>query len=92
MLNNQTQMGCTSSVYAIGKKKKKIIPEVSVFFPVLRIPMPLDLQMILKGLVPKDLAARISSIRNQIVLVAENTGLILESLILVLSCFLNCFD
>ncbi|KAH6811326.1 Endosomal targeting BRO1-like domain-containing protein [Perilla frutescens var. hirtella] len=67
-------MGCTSSVYAIGKKKKKIIPEISVFFPVLRIPMQSDLQIILRGLLPKDLADRIASVRNHIVLVAEDTG------------------
>ncbi|KAK4417939.1 hypothetical protein Salat_2206600 [Sesamum alatum] len=68
-------MGCTSSVYAIGKKKKKIIPELSVFFPSLRIPVHSShMHTTLKGLIPKDLADRITSLRNQIVLVAEDTG------------------
>ncbi|KAL3813928.1 hypothetical protein ACJIZ3_015196 [Penstemon smallii] len=67
-------MGCTSSVYAIGKKKKQNIQEVSVFVPSLRIPAHSDIQRSLKGLIPKDLADRISSLRNQIALIAENTG------------------
>ncbi|XP_057800515.1 uncharacterized protein LOC131015992 [Salvia miltiorrhiza] len=67
-------MGCTNSVYAIGKKKKKIVPEISIFSPVLRIPMQSDLQRILRGFVPNDIADRIASIRNQIALVAEDTG------------------
>ncbi|KAK6155348.1 hypothetical protein DH2020_009596 [Rehmannia glutinosa] len=67
-------MGCTSSVYAVGKKKKKIIPEVSVFVPFLRVPVQSDMQRTLRGLIPKDLADRITSLRNQIVLIAENTG------------------
>lgn len=70
-------MGCTSSVYAIGKKKnKKSISEISIFVPVLRIPAQSDLQKTLgRSLIPKDLADRISSLRNQIVLVAQDTGL-----------------
>lgn len=71
-------MGCANSVSAIGKKKKKIIPEIYVFSPVIRIPMQSDLQRILRGLVPNDLADRIGSIRKQIVLVADDTGLILD--------------
>ncbi|KAG8385012.1 hypothetical protein BUALT_Bualt04G0177900 [Buddleja alternifolia] len=66
-------MGCTSSVYAIGKKKKNI-PEVSIFVPSLRIPVQSDMQRTLRGLIPKDLADRITSLRNRIVLVAEDTG------------------
>lgn len=69
-------MGCTSSVYAIGKKKKKNIPEVSIFVPALRIPVQSDMQRTLRGFIPKDLADRMTSLRNQIVLVAEDTGLI----------------
>lgn len=69
-------MGCTSSVYAIGKKKKRNIPEVSVFVPCLRVPAQCDTQRMLRGLIPKDLAERITSLRNQICLVAEDTGLI----------------
>ncbi|GFQ01105.1 hypothetical protein PHJA_002254400 [Phtheirospermum japonicum] len=69
-------MGCTTSVYAIGKtkKKKKIIPEVSVFVPFLRVPLQTDVLKTLRGLIPKDLAHRINSLRNQIVFITENTG------------------
>ncbi|KAG7985010.1 hypothetical protein I3843_03G003200 [Carya illinoinensis] len=68
-------MGCTSSMYAVGRKKKKlIVPEVVVFVPSMPIPVQSDLQRPLRGLIPKDLADRLSCIRNQIVLVAEDTG------------------
>ncbi|KAM7509308.1 hypothetical protein LguiA_019761 [Lonicera macranthoides] len=66
-------MGCAASV-AIGRKKKKNIPLVSIFVPPMRVPAQSDLQRTLKGLIPKDLADRIGSLRNQIVLVAEDTG------------------
>ncbi|KAA8548274.1 hypothetical protein F0562_004465 [Nyssa sinensis] len=68
-------MGCTSSIsiYTVGKKKKKNIAEVAVFVPSIRLPVQSDLQKTVRGLVPKDLANRISSLRNQIVLVAEDT-------------------
>ncbi|GAA0151013.1 hypothetical protein LIER_09826 [Lithospermum erythrorhizon] len=65
-------MGCASSMYA-GGKKRKIINEVAVFVPSLRVPVQSDLNKMLRGLVPKDLADRIGSIRNQIALVAEDT-------------------
>ncbi|KAG6438424.1 hypothetical protein SASPL_103367 [Salvia splendens] len=64
-------MGCTNSVY---KKKKKIVPEISIFAPILRIPVHSDLQRILRGFVPNDLAYRIAAIRNQIALLGEDTG------------------
>ena len=68
-------MGCTYSVYALGKKKKKtIISEMVVFVPSIRIPVHSDLQRALRGLIPRDLADKLSSLRNQIVLVAEDTG------------------
>ncbi|XP_028780264.1 uncharacterized protein LOC114736570 [Neltuma alba] len=68
-------MGCTNSVHALGKKKKKTsIPEVVVFVPSIRFPLQSDLHRALKGLVPGDLADKFSSLRNQIVLVAEDTG------------------
>lgn len=73
-------MGCTSSVYAVGRKKKLSIPEMVVFVPSMRIPMQSDLHRPLRGLIPKDLADRLSSLRNQIVLVAEDTGLTLPFL------------
>lgn len=78
-------MGCTSSVYAVGRKKKLSIPEMVVFVPSMRIPMQSDLQRPLRGLILKDLADRLSSLRNQIVLVAEDTGLIFPLLFLLLS-------
>lgn len=67
-------MGCTHSVYR--KKKSSIIPEVVVLTPSTRIPVQSDLQRALKGLIPKDLADKLSSLRNQIVLVAEDTGML----------------
>ncbi|XP_054825100.1 uncharacterized protein LOC129322740 isoform X2 [Prosopis cineraria] len=66
-------MGCINSVHALAKKKKSI-PEVVVFVPSIRFPVQSDLQRALKGLVPRDLADKLSSLRNQIVLVAEDTG------------------
>ncbi|KAM5582094.1 hypothetical protein ABKV19_011014 [Rosa sericea] len=67
-------MGCASSVYAaVGTKKKLSIPEVVVFVPSTRIPAQSDLQKRLRGLIPKDIADRLSSLRNQIVFVAEDT-------------------
>ncbi|KAK4367380.1 hypothetical protein RND71_011172 [Anisodus tanguticus] len=68
-------MGCAVSVYAVGKKKtkKKSIPEVSIFVPSMRVPAQCDLQRTLKGVIPKDLADRLTSIRNQIVLIAQDT-------------------
>lgn len=77
-------MGCTSSVYAVGRKKKLSIPEMVMFVPSIRIPVQSDLQRPLRGLISKDLADRLSSLRNQIVLVAEDTGLILPFLTLLL--------
>ncbi|XP_040369953.1 uncharacterized protein LOC112189749 isoform X3 [Rosa chinensis] len=67
-------MGCASSIYAaVGTKKKLSIPEVVVFVPSTRIPAQSDLQKQLRGLIPKDIADRLSSLRNQIVFVAEDT-------------------
>lgn len=63
-------MGCSYSAY---RKKKSSFPEVVVLVPSTRIPVQSDLQRALKGLVPKDLADKLSSLRNQIVLVAEDT-------------------
>ncbi|GER38888.1 endosomal targeting BRO1-like domain-containing protein [Striga asiatica] len=67
-------MGCTSSIYLVGKKKRKIVPEVSMFVPFLRVPAQTDIHRTLGGLVPKDLANRINSLRNQISFVADHTG------------------
>ncbi|KAH9743244.1 BRO1 domain-containing protein [Citrus sinensis] len=66
-------MGCTSSVYALGRKKKVTIPEVVVYVPAIRIPLQSDLPRALKGVIPKELVDRLTCLRNQIVLVAEDT-------------------
>lgn len=68
-------MGCAASVYAIGRKKKYNIPEITVFVAPMRVPASSDLQRTLRGLIPKDLADGISSLRNQIVFVAQDTGM-----------------
>ncbi|CAN0924874.1 hypothetical protein LINGRAHAP2_LOCUS34435 [Linum grandiflorum] len=64
-------MGCTASVYA--KKKKPTIPEAVIHVPSLRIPAQSDLLRALKGLIPQDLLDRLSGLRSQIVLIAEDT-------------------
>ncbi|CAN1243804.1 hypothetical protein LINPERPRIM_LOCUS5830 [Linum perenne] len=64
-------MGCTASVYA--KKKKPTISEVVIHVPSMRIPAQSDLQRALKGSVPQDLLDRLSGLRSQIVLIAEDT-------------------
>ncbi|KAH0746226.1 hypothetical protein KY285_007883 [Solanum tuberosum] len=68
-------MGCTISVYQVGKKKKQkgIIPEVSIFVPSMRVPAQCDLQRTLKGVIPKDLVDRLTSVRNQIMLIVQDT-------------------
>lgn len=75
-------MGCSYSAY---RKKKSSFPEVVVLVPSTRIPVQSDLQRALKGLVPKDLADKLSSLRNQIVLVAEDTGIVLTIVFLLTS-------
>ncbi|XP_028771390.1 BRO1 domain-containing protein BROX homolog [Neltuma alba] len=67
-------MGCTYSACALGRKKSSSIPEVAVFVPSIRIPVQIDLQRALRGVIPRELADKLSSLRNQIVLVAEDTG------------------
>ena len=69
----KSPLGCTSSM---GWKKKKKIPEVTIFVPQLRVPVRSDgLQKILRSVVPTDVVDQISCLRNQIVLVAEDTGM-----------------
>lgn len=51
-----------------------IIPEAVVFVPSVKIPAQSDLQRPLKGLIPRELLDRLVCLRNQIVLVAEDTG------------------
>ena len=45
-----------------------------VFVPSTRIPVQSDLQRMVKGVIPRDLADKLTSLRNQIVLIAEDTG------------------
>ncbi|KAK8290465.1 hypothetical protein V6Z11_D07G260900 [Gossypium hirsutum] len=68
------KMGCTYSVYGVGRKKKLSIPEVVVFAPCMRIPAQCDLQRALKGLIPRDVINKLSCLRNRIALVADDTG------------------
>ncbi|XP_050231197.1 uncharacterized protein LOC126680184 [Mercurialis annua] len=71
----QETMGCSGSVYAIGRRKKMTsISEIVVYFPTMRIPAQSDLHRALKGLIPQDLLDRLVCLRNQIRLVAEDTG------------------
>lgn len=67
-------MGCT--MYSIVRKKtKKNIPLVTILIPPLRVPVQYyDLQNVLSGLIPREDADRICVLRNQIVLLAEETG------------------
>ncbi|KAM7280847.1 hypothetical protein ACFE04_007981 [Oxalis oulophora] len=67
-------MGCASSVYVLGKKKKVPVPELVVFVPSLWIPAHSDVQRPLTGSIPNDLADKLTCLRNQILLVAEDTG------------------
>lgn len=66
-------MGCAVSVYRVGGKKQMKIPLVTVLVPSIRIPMHSNIQKPLKGIVPKDLADRLTSFRNQIALLAQQT-------------------
>lgn len=67
-------MGCGASMYPLGGGEKKSVPEVVVYVPSMRIPAHSDLQRPLRGLIPQDLVDRLACLRNQIVLVAEDTG------------------
>ncbi|KAK9120178.1 hypothetical protein Scep_018271 [Stephania cephalantha] len=75
-------MGCTSSMpnkmYNVGKKKNKKrklnIPEVVVFVSSLSLPGETNLQRALRGLLPRHLVDRLSGLRSQIMILAEDTG------------------
>ncbi|KAJ4823181.1 hypothetical protein Tsubulata_015121 [Turnera subulata] len=68
-------MGCSTSMYAVGRRKRKpSVPEVVVYVPSMRIPVHSDLPRALRGLIPQGLVDRLACLRNQIVLVAEDTG------------------
>ncbi|KAI3699959.1 hypothetical protein L2E82_44569 [Cichorium intybus] len=67
-------MGCAVSVYRVGGNKKQLkIPLVTILVPSIRAPINSNFQKPLKGLVPKDLADRLTSFRNQIALLAQQT-------------------
>ncbi|KAK9064701.1 hypothetical protein SSX86_016083 [Deinandra increscens subsp. villosa] len=68
-------MGCAVSVYKIGgtNKKQMKIPVVTVFAPSIRVPVNSNFHKHLKGIVPKDLIDRLTSFRNQIALLAQQT-------------------
>lgn len=67
-------MGCSPSILAAGNRKNNLnIPEIAVFVPSMPVPLQTDVHRALRGLIPKDLADRIVSLRNRIVLVAEDT-------------------
>ncbi|KAI3503623.1 hypothetical protein L1887_32069 [Cichorium endivia] len=67
-------MGCAVSVYRVGGNKKQLkIPLVTILVPSIRVPINSNFQKPLKGLVPKDLADRLTSFRNQIALLAQQT-------------------
>lgn len=71
-------MGCaTSSDAVVGNKnkKKRIIQGSVVFVLQLRVPVHSDLHRQLKGVVPKTTIDRLTCLRNQIQLVAEDTGI-----------------
>uniref|UniRef100_A0A1J3IKI0 BRO1 domain-containing protein n=1 Tax=Noccaea caerulescens TaxID=107243 RepID=A0A1J3IKI0_NOCCA len=69
-------MGCATSAYVVvGRKdKKRTIQESVVFVLQLRVPVQSDLQRQLKGVAPKTTIDRLTCLRNQIQLVAEDTG------------------
>ncbi|XP_010453509.1 PREDICTED: uncharacterized protein LOC104735418 [Camelina sativa] len=69
-------MGCATSAYAVvgRKNKKRIIQESVVFVLQFRVPVQSDLQRQLKGVAPKGTVDRLTCLRNQIQLVAEDTG------------------
>ncbi|KAL1188971.1 hypothetical protein V5N11_029075 [Cardamine amara subsp. amara] len=68
-------MGCATSAYAVvgRKNKKRIIQESVVFVLQFRVPVQSDLQRQLKGVAPKTTIDRLTCLRNQIQLVAEDT-------------------
>ncbi|MFS8017538.1 putative BRO1 domain-containing protein BROX [Helianthus anomalus] len=67
-------MGCAVSVYRVGGNKKQMkIPMVTVFVPSVRVPVNSSFQKSLKGVVPKELIDRLTSFRNQIALLTQQT-------------------
>lgn len=65
-------MGCSPSICAAGKRKNNLnILEIAIFVPSVCVPLQTDLQKALRGLIPRDLADRVVSHRNRIVLVDE---------------------
>ncbi|KAJ3701495.1 hypothetical protein LUZ61_005200 [Rhynchospora tenuis] len=78
-------MGCTSSRpkrFSIkGKcksksKRRSLIPEVAVFVPALRIPLPVDLIHPLRGLVSRDALDKLSTLRGHLVQLSAEDDLL----------------
>lgn len=76
-------MGCTSSLLqpGVSKKKRMVIPEVVVFVPTMQIPVQSELHKGLKGLIPKDIIDRIHHSRNRVILMSEDTGVLMSDCI-----------
>ncbi|CAG7911295.1 unnamed protein product, partial [Brassica rapa] len=70
-------MGCATSACAVvgSKNKRSIIQESVVFVLQLRVPVQTDLQRQLKGVASKTTIDRLACLRNQIQLVAEDSGI-----------------
>ncbi|KAJ0969245.1 hypothetical protein J5N97_022122 [Dioscorea zingiberensis] len=74
-------MGCTSSIpgrYKNGRrrrKKRSRVTEVVVFVPCLRVPVAVDLQQALRGMVGREVVDRIVQMRSRIVLLAQENVL-----------------
>uniref|UniRef100_A0A7N0VBM1 BRO1 domain-containing protein n=1 Tax=Kalanchoe fedtschenkoi TaxID=63787 RepID=A0A7N0VBM1_KALFE len=67
-------MGCAWSLNSDATAKACNIPEVAVFVPSLRFPVQSDVHKAVKGLIPLDLADKLSRLRNHIVFMARDTG------------------
>lgn len=76
MQEGSVRMGCAASICMDGgRRKNSIIPEVAVFVPSFRVPIHSDqLQKSLKGLPPTHLLHRISSLRDRIRSLMEDSG------------------
>ncbi|KAJ4733058.1 Endosomal targeting BRO1-like domain-containing protein [Rhynchospora pubera] len=79
------EMGCASSRpkrYSVkGKcksksKRKSLIPEVAVFVPALRVPLPVDLIHALRGLVSRDVLDKLSTLRGRLIQLSAEDDLL----------------
>lgn len=69
-------MGCASSIpkrYGSSRRRRVgSILEVAVFTPAIRVPLPSDLARPLRGVVPREVADRLSELRGRIVSLSRN--------------------